>query len=125
MRRLCTHSTLRTDAVAESLAIARLSDLRADTNLSFSRFMCSACLLVSWLIAARGFTGDYYFSEPRVLLLLCASHGYRCALADSHRLLDLDRQNRIKNRRSVSYLFHRFLDCKHKCRLSTGGFYQV
>lgn len=117
------HSTLRTDAVAQSVETALLSDLRADTYLPFSRYMCSVCLLVSRLvsrlIAARGFTGGYRLSEPRAFQLLCASHGYRCAQAEPHRLPDFGRQNRMKNRRSVSYLSQRFLDCKHQCRLRT------
>lgn len=85
----------------------------------FLVFMCSACLLVSWLIAGGGFTGAYTFSKLHVLLLLCASHGYRCALAKSHRLLDLDWQKTIKNRRSVSYLSQQFLYCTHKLHLCT------
>lgn len=78
-------------------------------HISFSRFMCSVCLLVSRLIAVRGFTGGYRLCDPRAFLLLCASHGYRCALAEPHQLLDLNRQNRIKNRWSVSYLSQQFL----------------
>lgn len=72
--RLCPHSTF---THGRSCWKRGRLDLRADTNLSFllsSRFMCSVCLLVSRLIAARGFTGGYRLSGPACFAaLMCFS----------------------------------------------------
>lgn len=71
---VCVHTQLlRTGAAAES-AVVWFTCGRKSFFPSFSRFMCSVCLLVSRLIAARGFTGGYRLSGPACFAaLMCFS----------------------------------------------------
>lgn len=93
----CVHTQLlRTGAAAESAVVL----IYARTQIFLSFFPLVLCALcVCWCLglllrgASPGATGS---PAPRALQLLCASHGYRCALAEPRRLLDLSRQNRVK-----------------------------